>query len=131
MNGWIFAKRSFLHNWRVNLAVILGAAISTAVITGALIVGDSVRGSLLDLTIERLGKIDEIVLADRFFRRELGGRCGFFRRCLLRRRFCFGLAGWLRRCLGCVGRFGCFVGWCCLCGYWGCTEPEADEQADV
>ena len=71
MNGWIFAKRSFLHNWRVNLAVILGAAISTAVITGALIVGDSVRGSLLDLTIERLGKIDEIVLADRFFRREL------------------------------------------------------------
>lgn len=71
MNAWTFATRSFVHNWRVNLAVTLGAAIATAVMTGALIVGDSVRESLLDLTIERLGRIDEIVLADRFFREEL------------------------------------------------------------
>ncbi|MCA9215676.1 MAG: ABC transporter permease, partial [Planctomycetales bacterium] len=71
MNVWTFAWRSFVHSWRVNLALILGAAIATAVITGALIVGDSVRGSLLDLAIERLGRVDEIVLADRFFRQEL------------------------------------------------------------
>ena len=71
MDAWTFARRSFVHHWRVNLAVIFGAAIATAVIAGALIVGDSVRGSLLDLTIQRLGRIDEIVLADRFFRQEL------------------------------------------------------------
>lgn len=34
---------------------------------GALLVGDSVRGSLTDLTLERLGKIDLLLINDRFF----------------------------------------------------------------
>ncbi len=50
------------------MAVVLGFAITTAVLTGALIVGDSVRGSLRDLALERLGSIDHGIVADRFFR---------------------------------------------------------------
>ena len=50
--------QSITHYWRINLAVLLAAAVATAVLTGALLVGDSVRGSLRDLTLERLGNID-------------------------------------------------------------------------
>ncbi len=64
-------RRSLIHYWRLNLAVILGAAIATAVLTGALLVGDSVRGSLRQLTLERLGQIDEALVSNLFFRQEL------------------------------------------------------------
>jgi len=66
-------RRSLIHYWRLNLAVILGAAIATAVLTGALLVGDSVRDSLRQLTLERLGKIDDALVANLFFRQELAG----------------------------------------------------------
>ena len=55
----------------MNAAVSLGVAAATAVLTGALFVGDSVRGSLRELTLNRLGKIDEVLVLDRFFRRQL------------------------------------------------------------
>lgn len=55
----------------MNLAVLLGAAVTTAVLTGALLVGDSVRGSLRELTLERLGGIDYALISSRFFREEL------------------------------------------------------------
>ena len=41
--------RGLKHYWKMNLAVLLAAAVNTAVLTGALIVGDSVRGSLRDM----------------------------------------------------------------------------------
>jgi len=63
--------RTLAHYWRVNLAVALGAAVAAAVLAGALLVGDSVRGSLRDLTLERLGRIDSALVVDRFFREEL------------------------------------------------------------
>ena len=63
--------RSLIHHWRMNLAVVAGVAVATAVLTGALVVGDSVRGSLRQLTLERLGKIDLAVAGQRFFRQEL------------------------------------------------------------
>ena len=63
--------RSLIHYWRVNLAVLLGAAVGAAVLAGALLVGDSVRGSLRDLTLERLGRVDLALTANRFFRQEL------------------------------------------------------------
>ena len=66
-----YAQKSLLHYWRVNLAVMLGIITGTAVLTGALIVGDSVRGSLQRLTIERLGRINEILIADHFFSEQL------------------------------------------------------------
>ena len=51
---------------------MLGVAVATAVLTGALIVGDSVRGSLRDLSLSRLGKIDHALVSERFFRANLG-----------------------------------------------------------
>jgi ABC-type antimicrobial peptide transport system permease subunit len=64
-------RRGLIYFWRINLAVLLGAAVATAVLTGALLVGDSVRGSLRDLTLERLGEIDYALVADKFFRQQL------------------------------------------------------------
>ena len=63
--------RSLRHHWRIHAAVALGVAAATAVLTGALLVGDSVRGSLRHLVLDRLGKIDEILIVDRFFREEM------------------------------------------------------------
>ena len=63
--------RSLTYFWRINLAVALGIAVATAVLTGALIVGDSVRGSLKDLSLSRLGKIDHALVSERFFRASL------------------------------------------------------------
>ncbi len=55
------------HGWRVSLSVALGVAVATAVIVGALLVGDSMRGSLRQLTIERLGKTEAAVFPGGFF----------------------------------------------------------------
>lgn len=52
-------------------AICLGVAIGTTVLTGALLVGDSLRGSLRALALERLGSIEAAVLSDRPFRSEL------------------------------------------------------------
>src|SRR6478736_5249887 len=65
----IFASLS--HHWRIHVAVALGVAAATAVLTGALVIGDSVRGSLRHLVLDRLGKIDDLLVLDRFFRHEL------------------------------------------------------------
>ena len=56
-----------------HLAVGLGIATATAVITGALLVGDSVRGSLRDLTLERLSSVDTVLVAEQPFREALAG----------------------------------------------------------
>ena len=62
---------SLVYHWRLNLAVAWGVAAGTAVLTGALLVGDSMRGSLRDLTWDRLGRIDHVLVAEQFFRAEL------------------------------------------------------------
>ena len=71
MSFWRLVLRSVTYHWRINLALALGVAAATAVLTGALLVGDSVKGSLRHLTLERLGKIDEVLVTDRFFRADL------------------------------------------------------------
>ena len=48
-------------------------AVGTAVLTGALLVGDSMQGSLRDLVLSGLGRIDEVLVADHFFREQLAG----------------------------------------------------------
>lgn len=63
--------RTLLFHWRTNLAVWLGVVAGTAVIGGALIVGDSVRGSLRDMTLARLGPVDFALTGPRFFREVL------------------------------------------------------------
>ena len=71
MSTFRLTLASLLYHWRSNLAVACGAAAGTAVLTGALLVGDSMRGSLRSLTLDRLGKIDEALVMDHFFRTAL------------------------------------------------------------
>lgn len=71
MNSWKLIFRNLVFHRRVNFAVMLGVAAATAVLTGALFVGDSMRESLRQITLDRLGAIDEILLLPRFFREEL------------------------------------------------------------
>src|SRR5882724_1815464 len=51
-------KRSLSYYWRADLA-------------GALLVGDSVRASLRDLFVQRLGNTDHVISAQSFFREQL------------------------------------------------------------
>lgn len=73
MTDWRFVLRSLLHHWRIQMAVGLGVVAGTAVLTGALLVGDSVRGSLRHITLDRLGRVEAALLAGNFFRQELAG----------------------------------------------------------
>jgi putative ABC transport system permease protein len=59
------------YYWRTHLAVVLGVATAVAVLAGALLVGDSVRGSLRDLVLDRLGRADHVVASAGFFREQL------------------------------------------------------------
>ena len=65
------ALRSLTYYWRTNLAVVLGVATAVSVLAGALLVGDSVRGSLRDLVLQRLGRTDVVVASASFFREQL------------------------------------------------------------
>ncbi|MCJ7812776.1 ABC transporter permease, partial [bacterium] len=69
MNSLHLIKRSLLFYRRMHLGVLLGTAICTAILVGALTVGDSVRYSLQYITHARLGKTEYALSAgDRFFR---------------------------------------------------------------
>jgi putative ABC transport system permease protein len=63
--------RNLLYHWRGNLAVFLGIVLGSAVLTGALLVGDSLRGSLQALTLDQLGWVEEALVPGRFFREQL------------------------------------------------------------
>jgi ABC-type antimicrobial peptide transport system permease subunit len=64
-------KRSLAYYWQTNLVVVLGVAIAVSVLAGALLIGESVRGSLRDLSLRRLGKTDDLIAAPNFFREQL------------------------------------------------------------
>ncbi len=64
-------RRSLTYYWRTNLAVVLGVATAVAVLAGALVVGDSVRGSLRDLVLGRIGRTDTVISAASFFPEQL------------------------------------------------------------
>src|ERR1041385_6343120 len=64
-------KRSLAYYWQTNLVVVLGVAIAVSVLAGALLIGESVRGSLRDLSARRLGKTDELISSPNFFREQL------------------------------------------------------------
>jgi putative ABC transport system permease protein len=63
--------RTLAHHGTASLAVMLGVAVAGAVLTGALLGGDSVRGSLRDLTLGRLGGVDLAAVSETFFREQL------------------------------------------------------------
>jgi ABC-type antimicrobial peptide transport system permease subunit len=64
-------RRNLRFHWRGNFAVFLGVAVGTAVLTGALLVGDSLRGSLRDVAERQLGWVNYALLAPRFFTAQL------------------------------------------------------------
>ena len=67
--------RSLRFHWRGHLGVLLGAAVGSAALIGALVVGDSVRLSLREMALQRLGWVDAAMAPhDRFFRQELAGQ---------------------------------------------------------
>ncbi|MCE5229601.1 ABC transporter permease [bacterium] len=59
------------HYWRAHAALALAAAVGVAVLTGSLLVGDSVRGSLREHALARLGNVDQALIAFDFFRASL------------------------------------------------------------
>src|SRR5689334_8770675 len=65
--------RSLRHRWRGHVGVLLGAAVGSAALIGALVVGDSVRGSLREQAVQRLGWVDDALApVDRYFSENLG-----------------------------------------------------------
>lgn len=72
MSLFKLARRSLAFYWRTNIGVLLSVVVSTSVLTGALIVGDSVRESLMMMVNARLGKTEfALVPQQRFFRAAL------------------------------------------------------------
>ena len=68
--------RNLAWYWRTNLAVLLGVATAAGVLGGALLVGDSVRTSLRDLVLARLGNTAYVVARNGFFREDLAAAFG-------------------------------------------------------
>jgi ABC-type antimicrobial peptide transport system permease subunit len=54
--------------------VALGIAAATATILGALLVGDSLRGSLRFLAMDRIGQIDQLVMSPNFFSEDVAAQ---------------------------------------------------------
>jgi ABC-type lipoprotein release transport system permease subunit len=74
MRSGKYIRSSLTHYWRTNLAVVLGVATTVAVLTGALLVGDSVRVSLRNLFLLRLGQTSYVIAADSLFPEDLAER---------------------------------------------------------
>ena len=75
MTFWLLIRRSLRFHARTHLGVVLGAAIGSAALIGALIVGDCVRGSLRERALSRLGGVRyAMTTGDRFFRQDLSER---------------------------------------------------------
>ena len=75
MNRRTIVSRSVRFYSRTHIGVLLGCAISSAVLVGALFVGDSVHHSLEKTAIARLGKTwHSIDTGKRHFRSDLATR---------------------------------------------------------
>ncbi len=72
MNFLTLVLRSLIFYWRSHLGVLMGAAVGTAVLSGALMVGDSVDQTLHSIALNRLGQVGHALASgDRFFRIQL------------------------------------------------------------
>ncbi|MBN1516093.1 ABC transporter permease [Candidatus Sumerlaeota bacterium] len=81
MSAWRLILRGLQHYWRSQLAVSIGCALAAMTLTGSLLVGDSVRGSLDAQARERVGEWQLALFGrDRFFQAqradELSGALG-------------------------------------------------------
>ncbi|HMJ67238.1 MAG TPA: ABC transporter permease, partial [Candidatus Binatia bacterium] len=78
MTTWRLIWRSLTHNARAHLGVVLGAMVGSAALIGALLVGDSIRGTLRAMALARLGDVTVAVESgDRFFRDALADELAF------------------------------------------------------
>ena len=73
MTPTALALRGLRYYWRTNLAVVAGVAIAVSVLAGALVVGSSVKASLRELAVARLGNTHHLVASTGFFRAALAG----------------------------------------------------------
>ena len=119
--------RSLTFHWRTNLAVVLGVAAATAVLAGALVVGDSVRGSLRDIALGRLGRTDTLVSTAGFFRRRCSAAiCAPPRPAPPRRRSSSQPASSRTRHRGAAPRTCSSTAWTSASGrFTGCPTPTA------
>src|SRR5262245_13523390 len=60
--------RNLAFHWRGNLAVLLGVAVGAAVLAGALLVGDSLRGSLKAQADRQRCGVEYALVSGKFFR---------------------------------------------------------------
>jgi putative ABC transport system permease protein len=77
MTFWKLVFRGATFHARSHLGALLGAAVGTAVLVGALLVGDSVRESLRQMALTRLGSVHFALISnDRLFRSALAHELG-------------------------------------------------------
>lgn len=75
MTLFSFIRRSAAHFWTGHLGLLLGAFLAAAILSGSLLVGDSVRASLRRVAELRLGNVRSgIVGGDRWFTEALARR---------------------------------------------------------
>jgi hypothetical protein len=67
------ARAGLRHYWRTNAAVVVGVATAVAVLAGSLVVGHSVRASLAELAVARLGRTNVAVTSQRPLQQALAG----------------------------------------------------------
>ncbi len=66
MSFFAFLYRSLRYDYAVHLLTALGAGLTSAVLIGVLLLGDSMRGSLKALTLQRLGRVDTVLSGSGF-----------------------------------------------------------------
>jgi len=71
MNRLWLPWRNLRYHRRAHLAATLGVVAGCAALTGALLVGDSLRGSLRAEALGRLGDVDHVLRAPHYFREAL------------------------------------------------------------
>lgn len=75
MTFFAYLCRTVAFHGRSHALALLGLAVAAAVITGSLVIGDSVRGSLRDTALARIGRVDAAVVGNgRFVRDALAER---------------------------------------------------------
>ena len=75
MNPLRLIRNGLRFHWRTHLSVLPGILLATAVLTGALLTGDSVKGSLRRFALQRLGGIRQALFTpSRFFSQDLAAR---------------------------------------------------------
>ncbi|MCZ2344202.1 MAG: ABC transporter permease [Bacteroidales bacterium] len=71
-----FAYRNALYHWRSNVPVLLGVAVGAAVLTGAFLIGDSLRGSLRERSLRQLQGVVSVCLGQRLVHEDLAQKLG-------------------------------------------------------